>query len=287
MKKKWRRWAFFCLLLILLVAGIFQWRQEFRFGNIHFNQGDAEFQVPEQQIALQNLKSFNAIIKQPFTYLDRGRQSFVFESTDGRYVLKFFDAQCLRRDFLSRFWWMSQKKCRDRVQKLLEGYLVGYEVDLQYSGLLFLQVAPHPELLGKVVSVKDRFGITHDIDLGKVPFAIQYKAVPTRVKLTELLQKRDMIGVERLFKQLHAMYMDEYAKGIYDGDHNFMYNTGFADGNAMRMDLGRLRRDESMKDPAIYQKDLQILNKRTQGWMGRHFPEQEVYRISEILRIGE
>ena len=72
------------------------------------------------------------------------------------------------------------------------------------------------------------------------------------------------------------MYADEHSRGVYDGDHNLMHNTGFVDGVPIRIDAGRLTIDESMKDPARSQQEIDKLKKeRVKGWLKRHFPGLE------------
>lgn len=217
--------------------------------------------------------SLDGIINQPFSYLDRGRQSFAFVSGDGRYVLKFFDTRCLRNDLLPYFGAISKKKCLKKISRLIAGYSLASQEDRKYSGLIYFQPKSNERLADKVVHLADRFGISHAIDLGSVPFVVQYKAIPTREIITQLLEKGDVDGVKNRLKQIISMYMDEYQRGIYDRDHNFMYNTGFLGNEVMRIDVGRLRSVEQIKDPQVYRRDLQILSRRTDEWLGRHFPQ--------------
>src|SRR3569832_1589228 len=55
------------------------------------------------------------LLNQPYTYLNKGVQSFVFASEDGRYVIKFF-----RHDHLSPPFWSKLLPGKDR--KLAQKY---------------------------------------------------------------------------------------------------------------------------------------------------------------------
>lgn len=268
---------FFWISIVCLFMGYVSYDfldQQFREKNISFHLERSQ----SNPLNAEGRVQIAEIIKEPFTYLDRGRQSFVFLSQDKRYVLKFFDSNKLTPGYfhLSK----DEKHFKERTERLFNGYRLAYEWVPRETGLIFLQLAP-----GSIqkchVQLVDRFGYSHSIDLSKVPFVIQKSATPTREVLTQLLNNGDVTGAKMHLRLLLEMYLSEYQKGIYDPDHNFMYNTGFVDGNPIHFDVGRLRKDENFKDPAFFLNDLKkLMFKRTGGWMQRHFPQ---YR-DEILK---
>lgn len=216
---------------------------------------------------------FLDIMKHPFFYLDRGRQSFAFVSADGKYVLKFFDTRCLRDDLIPDPWTVPRKRCEKKMALLVAGYKLAFGKDRDNTGLVYVQLGANLALMGTYVTLRDRFGIEHRVDLSTVPFVLQYKAVPTREVISELLSKGDLQGAQERLRQIRVLYMDEYARGIYDRDHNFMYNTGFIGDRAIRIDVGRLRDAPNMVDAANHDKDFQIIARRLDEWLGRHYPK--------------
>ena len=257
----------FCGLLVLCGFGYTFYKRQFRLENIRLNHF-------EENTLLENLQNNNAIheiIAQPFHYLDRGRQSFVFGSQDGRYVLKFLDTHLFnfkKTDLIEK-----------KMTRLIEGYRLAYTFDREHTGLIFVQLAP-TKLKHLPIALFDRFGFRHAIDLAHVPFIIQKKANPTRRVLSAYLRQGNVDAAKQHLRLIIDMYMDEYQKGLYDRDHNFMYNTGFIEGQPIRIDVGRLAADNAIKQPENFSKDLKkIAIDRTGGWMQRHFP---VYR-EEIL----
>lgn len=267
MSKKIQRLVYPVLLLGGLAFGFFL-IYPYLFSQKYIeHKTNASFQASLDDKQLAEIK---AIVRQPFAYLDRGKQSYAFISQDRRYVLKFFDNRC---------WKSKPGRCQRKLLRLLSGYRLAYGKDRDHSGLVFVQLDPNANLDVKA-NVMDRFGFRHEVDLSKVPFVLQHKAVPLRVVLTELLQQGDVAEAKQRLRQIIDMYVEEYQRGIYDRDHNFMYNTGFIEDKPVRIDVGRLRFDERYKDKQVYVEDLEkIALDRVGGWMQRHFP---AYR-NEIL----
>jgi hypothetical protein len=266
---RWRSW----LAAIAIVLGLFLsyrfYDQQFRLENIQANW-KREYST---SISQQGKEKLSQIFSQPFHYLDRGKQSYVFVSSDKKHVLKFFDTRCMQSGPFPLVAPLSAKKCAMKTRRLVNGYVVAQEHDKDNTGLVFVQLTPDPTNSQKAVVI-DRFGIQHDIDLGSVPFAIQLKATPTRQIITALLNKGDVEGAKERFRQIFEMYISEYKLGVVDLDHNVMYNTGFVDGRPIRIDVGRLKYSEDVKDPAVYKLDLEkVAVGRVGEWLGRHFPK--------------
>jgi hypothetical protein len=271
------------LKLLCIIAGTFIvvlvlysfYDRQFKLSNI---QGDWP-RAENPKTSEKELLVLREAVSQPYHYLDRGKQAYVFVSQDQRYVLKFFDNRCLRSGTLPFFFSISEKRCQKKLSRLFRGYQTA-RFDPEHSGLLFLQLAPDP-LNQLHVSVTGRFGIKHEINLAEVPFALQEKAVPLRELINALLREGKVKEAKSRLHQIMDMYLEGYQKGIVDMDHNFMYNTGFVGEHPIRIDLGRLKQNDSIKDPTVYTQDLEkVFHKRLGEWLDRHFPK---YR-DEILQ---
>lgn len=256
--------------------GIFVWfayaffDRQFKLSNIkrEWPKINAQAITQEQKNLLKEIVS-----AQSFHYLDRGKQSFVFESQDGRYVLKFFDARCLRSGDYSFFFSINKDHCAKKLKQLFEGYQVALNNPAVDAGILVLQLAPDPFYTFQV-KVVDRFGVKHEIDLAEIPFVLQEKAIPLRELITTLLNDHRVDEVKKRLRLVVDMYVKGYQEGIVDLDHNFMYNTGFVANYPIRIDLGRLKIEESVKDPRNYGLDLEkVMYVRLGSWLERHFPK--------------
>jgi len=220
----------------------------------------------------------NTIFSRPIRYLDRGRQSYVFSSDDRQYVIKFFDAGVLKPSLFGR----SLATLEKRTKRLFEGYQVAYTKSRDVTGLVYTQLAP-TKLGGLKGRVIDRFGFEHSIYLERVPFVVQKKVIPTREVITELLEKGEVEKAKLRLRAIVDLYVSEYQQGLIDGDRNFMYNSGFIDGNVVRIDAGRLRIDTRYKDIEVFYPDLKkIALGRVSGWLGRHFPEYKKLLLADM-----
>lgn len=244
--------------------------------------------VVSAEINEGKLALLKKIFSQSFQYLDRGKQSFVFLSEDQHYVLKFFDIHCLRSGNFPFLFPVEEDYCFKKLKQLFQGYEMGQLDDLKNTGLIFVQLAPDSSY-HLHVTVIDRFHIAHDIDLSEVPFVLQQKAIPLRNLITLLLSQGNVEKAKQYFREVVDMYVDGYKRGIVDLDHNFMYNTGFVANQPIRIDLGRLQLDESVKNPKIFCKDLEkVVIRRLGEWLNRHFPfyREEILKDLQI-KLGE
>ena len=252
--------VFISAVLLLVILFVYQYSEaQFQLKNIQFSNS----YLLEQH----DFQTLEKIAAQKFHYLARGKQSYAFLSDDGHYVLKFFDAHALRPFPFSGGSGGSQKEAG-----LFEGYRLGFLKNRENSGLIYVSLGADSSIPYSV-SVRDRFGIAHQIPLNAVPFVLQVKAVPTRNVITALLHKGDLAQAKMRLRQIVDLYLDEYSRGVYDDDHNFMYNTGFVGERPIRIDLGRLTEDSAYRERAVYFEDLKkVAIDRVDGWMQRHFP---------------
>ena len=267
-------------IFVFIVCAYSFFDRQFKLSNI---QGEWPL-VTSSKITNKQQAFLHEVFSQPFHYLDRGKQSFVFVSEDQKYVLKFFDNRCLRSGSFSFLFTIDEEHCSRKLVQLFEGYRVAKVYDESHTGLLFLQLVPDPSYHYHV-NVIDRLGFKHEIDLSEVPFVLQEKAIPLRELITALLNKGNVAEAEHRLHQIIDMYLDGYQRGIVDLDHNFMYNTGFVGDRPLRIDLGRLQLSDQIKNPAVYNLDLQkIAIERLGDWLERHFPKYR-QKILEDMRL--
>lgn len=268
---------------VIVIAAFLVFVYDFADGQFRLNNvRDDISELQNTPLSNEEQHLLETILAQPFSYLDRGKQSYVFASQDGQYVLKFFDIRRYKPGWPTLFSASSQARMKRKMGRLFKGYQLAYEFDLDNAVIVFQQLVPNAALKYQAV-INDRFGFKQVIDLGQVPFIIQRKGVPTRYAITELLKKGNVEEAKRLLRKIMDMYVVEYQRGLYDRDHNFMYNTGFVGETPIRLDLGRLRADDAFKDPRISRADLEkIAYGRTEGWLQRHFPRYQKEILEDL-----
>lgn len=218
----------------------------------------------ERQIAEQ-------ILNQPYTYLGKGRQSFVFESQDGKYVLKFIKCQRINVTRLYETFplpaYLHHKRLAtlEERQKRLKSMFTSMSLakaplkDL--CGVLYVHIQPENDLQ-KTVELIDRLGFSHHVAINSVPFILQQKAQKVMPTLKKLLAKKDYKGLICRLDQLIDLFVERASRGIINPDKGLLTrnNIGFLDDRAVYIDLGTFQRSKKSSEATFLAKDFQKLD---------------------------
>lgn len=221
--------------------------------------------------------------EQSFRFWTYGNQSFVFLSEDGKWVLKIFKANLGNRPFWTKFLpplsaldtlrYYSGEQKRWRMERTFAAYRLAWEKNRDNSVLEAVHLGK-TRMLAPKLRLIDRFGRHSIVDPNRIVFVLQRRVVPMQQLWIQELQTGNISAIKGQIRALHKMYLSEYARGLYDRDHNFLVNTGIFEGRAVRHDLGKLRNDERMKDPSVGKKDWnKIAWKKIDPWFRDHAPD--------------
>lgn len=285
------------LATLYIVIALFVAARIYYYLTDDFREGNITYEMPYEsswQIApltQQEEAKVNQILNQPWHYIGKGAQSYAFVSEDDRYVLKFFKFKHLRPswflDSLPPIGPLKDYKDTQAARKerklfgVFQSYKLAYDQDRKESGLVFIQLntVGNPQ---RSVVVIDKLGISRKIELAEIPFILQDKGQTLRNVLRELLDHGDVVTTEYRLGQILDMYAGEYQRGLFDHDHGVMQNTGFVGERPIHLDVGKLLRDESMKNRDIAKKDAQLVTNNMKEWIGKNFPEYKE-RLSQFL----
>lgn len=245
-------------------------------GEVPFHQ---EWELAEP--SSQDLKAVEGILAQPYTYLGKGAQTYVFKSADDLYVLKFFKFKHLRVpkwiEFLPDLAYIKEYKAKVRNKKerklseIADAYKLAYEVDRDNSGLVFLQLnIDHNPI--REVTIYDKLGWKHLLHLEHVPFVLQKKGITLRVVLEDLLHSGDLAAVKHRLDQVLELYIQEYARGIYDHDHGVMRNMGFIGDHPLHLDVGKLMKNDQIHQKDAAEADLILISNEIHEWFLEKHP---------------
>lgn len=279
----------FLIACLLILVGIASWHG-YKFVAYDFSRDNVSYPLLNDKqshlkLSANEISQLQEILHQPFTYLDQGTQSYVFVSRDQRYVLKFFKFRHLKPSlidqwvsyspFLSHYLRTHTESQHRKLERLFFGYKLAYEKDKENNGIVFLHLnKTEHEFLKKPLVVQDRYGFKYLINLDETAFILQEKGEATKKVISKLLNKGDVECAKKRFRQILDLYVLEYKKGIWDRDHNVMYNTGFINGKPVRLDVGRLRADDRFCSADFFRKDLEkIAFKRIDRWLRVHYPK--------------
>lgn len=194
------------------------------------------------------------ILQNKFYFLSSGNQSYAFESADGLYVIK-----------LVKFRSTTEPK---KLLRIYQSFRLAEKINPEHQGLIYLHF-PSSGQFNFPLSLQDRAGRTHLMELDPLFFAIQKKAQPLGEYLKSLSTREE---AEAELEKLLNMIREDLYSGLYDQDHNIFHNAGFADGKPMRIDFGKLSEAPEMSTPENVEKEIfKIRSERITPWLDSHF----------------
>ncbi len=297
--KKWMIFTIFMAAAAFALARLYyHLTDDFHLGNITYDEMPY---AHKKEIALpidSELQQLKAILNQKFYYMDKGAQSYAFMSEDQQFVLKFFKFKHLKPHWLieilpsisplNHF----KEHTRIRKKRKLEGVFEGYEIAFKYnkegSKLIFLHLIP-TDYLKQTTTVIDKLGREHLIDMDKIIFLIQNKGEPLRDRLRVALNQGDIQAARQDLSLILNMYVTEYQKGIYDRDHGVLQNTGMIGSEPFHLDVGKMSKNERMKETGYFKKDLELVIWKIDLWLKTNYPNDystlSDFLAAEYLRL--
>ncbi|NGX39360.1 MAG: hypothetical protein KR126chlam1_00686 [Chlamydiae bacterium] len=171
------------------------------------------------------------LLSQSFTYLTKGKQSFVFLSEDREWVLKFFR---LPR-YVRRGTHKGSAKSLPFLTQTMEGFKWSQDKLSEETGILYAHLQ-RTKGLPHTTQLIDRFGRSYLLDLNDLPFAIQRKGSLFLPSLSEMEEEE----AKRMIEEAVLLYANLHQKGFTDNDAIFEKNIGIACGLPFIMDVGQL-----------------------------------------------
>lgn len=247
-----------------------------------------------RQLSVEEEAELKQALNQSYHYLGKGCQSYVFLSQDGQYVIKFFKYQRFRlQPWLAYFPPLPavaqyrQEKIEKKRQKL-DGFVKSWKIAFEHlkeeTGLLFVHLNK-THTLHHQLTIFDKIGQTHRVDLDQMEFCIQRRAdllCPTLLKFKE---QGDVQGAQQLITALLNLIISEYHRGLADNDHALMQNTGVVLGKPVHIDVGQFVKNDQVKDPAHYHQELFTKTYKFKIWLKEAYPELATFLETKLHEI--
>lgn len=234
------------------------------------------------------------ITSQKFSYLGKGCQSYVFQSEDGKYVLKFFKYQRFRPQiFLNYLTFIPGMDAYrlgkiDKKQKKLEGVFESWKIASDYlkeeSGLIFVHLNK-TDNLKKQLTIYDKMGFEHVVDLDQMEFMIQKKATMYCAHINDLMKKNEEEKAKQLLTNTITLILSEYKRGLADNDHALMQNTGVYHDKPFHIDVGQFVLNEEAKTDSFMKQQLFNKTYKFRIWLHKNHPRLAVYLESQLKEI--
>lgn len=222
------------------------------------------------------LREIRALLSQPYYYIGKGSQCFVFESEDRKVVLKFFRLSRFRFPFfqealpLPPFLAAIQNKRKNEKQKgqeeLFESCALGFRELKEECGLIYLHLNKTTHLLQEL-TLYDPLKRPFTLSADRYAFMIQKKGEQLYPYLNRLLKEGKKEEIKKAFENLNQLLDRRVFKEIDDLDPEIYKNAGFAGGKALFLDVGQFR-----KRQVVLENRMRTLRKLL-NWLRKKDPE--------------
>lgn len=275
-------WVTLMVTIVFFGARVYyRLTDDFRIVNmVHEMPHHPEWEMPPLNPAQRN--HLKEMFRQPYSYVGKGAQSYVFASEDKKYVIKFFKFKHLKPHWLTaalpdlpyikEYKERKSAKKKRLINSVFSGYKLAYDVHKGETGIVYLHLNK-TQGLNETVTLIDKIGRTHLLELDPIVFVIQEHAQTTRMVMTEALERGDLALAKKRMNQIFDLYLLEYGKGIYDRDHGVMHNTGFVGENPIHLDVGKLSKEPEMQKLEVFRPDLEKIGYKYEMWLKSEFPE--------------
>lgn len=235
------------------------------------------------------------ILDQPFYYLAKGAQSYVFASEDGQTVIKFFRIYHMSPPLWMRvlsFPHMLQplkiRKIiakRNELNKDFQSYKIAFEEMKEETGLLYLHLNKSSHLK-KHLKIYDKIGIAYDLDMDKMEFLVQKKAKLVFPAINSLMKTEGQDAAKEAIGSLVQLLLSRCQKGIFDKDPDLNTNFGFLDRRPIQIDIGRFCHEVEPKTASMHAQEILRITDNFRQWLEANHPPLADYLLSEIHKIA-
>lgn len=224
----------------------------------------------------------NQALSQEFSYLAKGHHSYVFESADKNYVIKFLKFQKYRHhplvSYLPLPTLLDKNHLKRTVHKekkrdvLLKSWKTAFTRLKEQTQLIYVHLN-RTEPLGKTLTVRNKCGLTYRLDLDHYVFMLQKKVDLLPEALTKLVSKGDMPSAKKVLDNLLNLYSFEFEQGLFEDDRCVVRNTGVLNHVPVHLDIDRFREDDRLRDPTQQSLHLQWKTTHLVKWLEDRYPE--------------
>ncbi len=242
------------------------------------------FDVEEKQLPAD-------LYNQSYSYIGSGGQSYCFLSADGKTVIKFFKLHHMTTpsllahiplpsglDTIKKQFILSREK---KWERTFTSCMIAYKEMKEETGVLFVHLNP-TTTLQKKLTITDKIGISHQIDLDSTPFVWQKRAYPFYKDLKKQIKKGNEATSKKYIDMILSFMDSRSGKQIRDKDSGLKRNFGLCEGSLIEMDIGSFIKKPSLLDPVKREKELRDKTKHLSKILQKHSPSLLTYYEEKI-----
>lgn len=276
--------AFLFLCCFLFFVSLLE-RQLFK-ANHGFSLHVIEAPFPALSDPIPSVSFPAKLFQQPFHYLGKGAQSFVFESEDKQTVLKFyrFPSQLRRfpwaRSPIHYLFSPSHRQLSAAKAKLaFHSFYLAAQPLVNETGALYVHLQPTHDLRQKAHLI-DRLGTHYQLPLDSVVFVLQKKGIPFLAQFKKELALHNIAQCKKMLDGLIHLIRARCAHNISDLDNMANDNYGWLEDHAIHLDIGRFQEKALLSDPLHTQEEILRITHPLTVYLSKVAPELYTYFLS-------
>lgn len=233
-------------------------------------------------LSFHEQEEIDHILSQPFYFLGSGVQSYAFISKDRKTVLKLFKhyhmwphTQLLKELSLPfGFDHLREKVIQERQRRvsfIFDSSKIAYEKCLEETGVFYLHLNAS-STFKRSLTIFDKLGIQHELELDNTPFILQKKAEPILSRISELMKKKKEEEAKKCISTfLHLIY-HRCQKGILNTDRKICRNIGYVEDQAIHIDIGSFMQFTASPTPQSIHDEVVRETLEFKEWLRKKHP---------------
>lgn len=230
---------------------------------------------------VSDLDEIKSILSKKFHYLTRGRESFIFESEDKKYILKFYDStryytkiyfpSISLPKFLDAYRSKHLNRRKTKLNFNLSSAKIAYERLKEDSALIYVNLNKN-DFFNDELIIQNKYGKEFSLKINDVFFILQKKCDLFYSKYESL---KDESYKKYLLESFLEMVHRRTIKLVIDDDiGKKRRNWGIIDNKAVTFDIGRWYHDEKLMTPEGYKKEMIKATKIFRKYLSEKEPEK-------------
>jgi hypothetical protein len=219
------------------------------------------------------------LLEQPFHFLGSGGQCYAFLSEDGTTVIKFFKHHHMRPDS-----WIQKEEKHKRLETLFTSCALADRALKEETGLIYTHLNP-TSCFKKTLTLIDKIGVAHEIDLDHTTFVLQKRATLLYDTLLEAIDQHQMQKGKEIIDSLVHLLITRCKKGIADHDPHVKRNFAWLENRVIELDVGSFYPHPFLSDPAAYKPQIAHELRKLKSWLEVRCPELADFLSTKLEQL--
>jgi hypothetical protein len=223
-----------------------------------------------------------AALQQPYKIIHAGGQSYAFESSDGKYVLKITKHQRMRiplwakllpslPSILEKKKTISKEKKKRVFDQTFNSYILAKKSLGASSGILYMHLNKTNNLHIQTAII-DFIGNRYSLNLDNYEFILQVKGVTTFKYLDNLLNNKEEEKAKEAVRKILQFTANRIQMGIEDHDFILFKNFGFYEEEPLQIDIGSLRENPTFLSKNMLRIKIFEVKDQLEAWAKESHP---------------